>query len=180
MTSRASEVGSWPGAVRSPATTSYLAAVAVARSIGSFQHRLEPAELRVCDAVMGERLREDGYELTGAGPPEQEQLEDYFGYARRQRRRVRRRRKRHRRVQYPWPVAAMSVREARLHREMAAMKNEVANLSGQRDDLQKRLANVTDSRSWRLTAPLRAAHPKQVREAAQTGRARVAGGSGPS
>ncbi|MGH3486385.1 MAG: sulfotransferase family protein [Actinopolymorphaceae bacterium] len=161
----------WHGRTRQQVST---------RSIGSFQHRLEPAELRVCEAVMGERLREYGYELAGAGPPEPEQLEDYFTYTRRQRRRVRRRRKRDRRVHYPWPVADMSVHEARLHREVSAMKNEVAKLSGQRDDLQKRLANVTDSRSWRLTAPLRAAHPNRVRKAAQAARFRVAGGPGQS
>jgi hypothetical protein len=139
-------------------------------SVGRFRERLEPWQLRVCEAVMGDRLREYGYELTGAGPPEPEHLEDYATYVRRQRRRVRRRRRRDRSVSYPWPVADMSVHEAQLHRELAAMKNEVARLTTQRDRLRKQLTSVTESRSWQLTAPFRAAHPKRLRQLTQSGR----------
>ncbi|MEQ7010818.1 sulfotransferase [Actinopolymorpha sp. B17G11] len=147
------------------------------RSVGSFRDRLEPWQLRVCEAVMGERLREYGYELTGAGPPAPEELEDFFTYTRKQARRVRRRRRRDRTVSYPWPVADMSVREAQLHRQASALRNEVASLVSQRDDLQKRLTKVTESRSWQLTAPLRAAHPKRLTSAARNRRPWGSGGS---
>jgi hypothetical protein len=153
------------------------------RSIGRFRDRLEPWQLSVCEAVMGDQLRDYGYELTGAEPPEPERLAEYHAFTRKQRRRVRRRRRRDRDRQggYPWAVADMSVREARLHRQVAAMKNEVANLSRQRDDLRERLTKVTDSRSWQLTAPLRAAHPKRIRKVALSlsRRSRVAGATGP-
>lgn len=121
------------------------------RSVGAFTDRLEPWQLQLCEAIMGDRLREYGYELTGAPAPEPALLQEYRRFARNQRRRMRRRRQRDQARPYPWPVADMSADEARLRRR-------VAKLNRQRDALQKQADQLVRSRSWRWTAPIRAVH----------------------
>ncbi|MBO0776036.1 MAG: sulfotransferase, partial [Actinobacteria bacterium] len=43
----------------------------------SWQHRLEPWEISLCEAVMGRRLRSLGYELSGAPRPSAAHLQRY-------------------------------------------------------------------------------------------------------
>ena len=50
----------WHGRTRTPVTTS---------RIGTWAGRLEPWQVEVCEAAMGDRLRALGYELSGAGRP---------------------------------------------------------------------------------------------------------------
>jgi hypothetical protein len=50
----------WHGRTRSPVTTD---------RIGAWAKRLEPWQVEVCEAAMGERLRALGYELSGAARP---------------------------------------------------------------------------------------------------------------
>ena len=45
--------------------------------VGSWDHRLEPWELALCESVLGSRLRSYGYELSGAGRPPAEHLARY-------------------------------------------------------------------------------------------------------
>jgi hypothetical protein len=40
-----------------------------AARVGAWQERLEPWEISLCEAVLGERLRAHGYQLSGAPPP---------------------------------------------------------------------------------------------------------------
>jgi hypothetical protein len=51
---------SWHQRTRDPVTTT---------RIGTWAQRLEPWQIQVCEAAMGERLRSLGYELSGAGRP---------------------------------------------------------------------------------------------------------------
>lgn len=46
-------------------------------SVGKFAERLEPWQISLCEAVMGERLKKYGYELTGAPEPASDQLAEY-------------------------------------------------------------------------------------------------------
>jgi hypothetical protein len=51
---------SWHDRTRDPVTTA---------RIGTWAQRLQPWQIQVCEAAMGERLRALGYELSGAGRP---------------------------------------------------------------------------------------------------------------
>lgn len=44
---------------------------------GSWQHRLTPDQIRLCDAVLGDRLVRNGYELSGAVRPDPAELLPY-------------------------------------------------------------------------------------------------------
>lgn len=61
-----------------------------ARSVGSFRDRLGGRDLRLCEAVMRDRLTDLGYELTGAPPPPARDLRRYRRVAARQRSRIQR------------------------------------------------------------------------------------------
>lgn len=124
-------------------------------SVGAFREQLEPWQLAVCEAVMGEALQAYGYELTGSGPADPERLDEYVRYEKKRRRYFRQMRKKDMALDYPWPVADMSPGEARLHRRVAKLERRVARLTSQRNALRARLDHVTRSRSWRWTAALR-------------------------
>jgi hypothetical protein len=125
------------------------------RSVGAFRDQLEPWQLAVCESVMGEALRGYGYQLTGAGPADPERLEDYAQYEQKRRRYFSQMHKKDKALDYPWPVADMPPNEARLHRKVARLDNRVARLTAQRDAARARVDQLTASRSWRWTAPLR-------------------------
>lgn len=48
-----------------------------AAAIGRWEDDLEPWELQLCEAVMGERLRHYGYQLTGTARPDRQHLQRY-------------------------------------------------------------------------------------------------------
>jgi hypothetical protein len=148
-------------------------------SIGGFAERLAPDELRACETIMGDRLREYGYELRGAPPASEDQLEAYARFDAERQRKLQRQTKRDRELDYPWPVADMAVSEAQLHRTLADLKERatdgqgrtmadlqrqvavlertMATVIGQRDAARAQLDRVLGSRTWRWTQPLRAA-----------------------
>lgn len=126
-----------------------------ARSVGTFRDRLEPWQLGLAETVMGERLVAYGYDLVGAKPAEPARLEEYARYERSRLRHLRQLRRKDKAVDYPWPVADMAVSEAQLHRKVARLQKRVARLTKQRDALRAKVDNVTQTRSWRWTAPLR-------------------------
>ncbi len=77
--------------------------------VGSWQIRLEPWEIALCEEVLGERLQEHGYELSGASPALPRHLLAYRRTA--ARRRLAQSRQRARdwvdRLHEPGPLAAM-------------------------------------------------------------------------
>jgi hypothetical protein len=125
------------------------------RSIGTFRERLEPGQLGLAEAVMGDRLAAYGYELVGAEPPAPQRLEEYTRYERKRLRHLRQLRRKDKAIDYPWPVADMGVSEAKLHRKVARLKRRVARLTTRRNNLRTKLDNLTQTRSWRWTTPLR-------------------------
>lgn len=142
------EAKTWHEQTRKPVSTS---------SIGNFRRRLEPWQLEVCEAVLGDRLRRHGYELTGAAAPPDECLEEYARADAHQTRFLRRRRDRDRKRTYDWPVADMSKGEAQQRRRVADLEGRVAtlekqnlSLKGQRDRARGDLDRVRHSRTCRL------------------------------
>lgn len=112
---------------------------------------------------MGDRLRELGYDLTGAAPPADEHLDAYRRLARKRRRRLRRRREADEARVDSWPVRDMSPGEAMQRQRVRALEQRVATLEAtagsltrQRDAARTELARLRRSRSWRWTCPLRA------------------------
>lgn len=128
------------------------------RSVGAFRRQLEPWQLAVCETVMGKALREYGYELTGTASADPDRLEEYARYEKKRRRYFRQMRTKDTALDYPWPVADMSPSEAKLRRKVARLENRVARTTAQRDAARTGLDQVTRSRSWRWTAPLRATY----------------------
>lgn len=135
-----------------------------ARSVGTFRERLEPWQLGLAEAVMGDRLVAYGYELVDAEPPEPARLEEYARYERKRRRHLRQLRRKDKAVGYPWPVADMPVSEVKLHRKVARLEARAARLAAQRDTLRTKLDNLTQTRSWRWTAPLRTSYRSVLRQ----------------
>lgn len=89
-------------------------------SIGSFTERLEPWQLQLGEAVMGDRLREYGYELSGAAPPPSEQLEEYRQFDAEESRRLHQRRRKDQRREERQPLADMAPAEVERRRQAAA------------------------------------------------------------
>ncbi|HEX6445812.1 MAG TPA: sulfotransferase [Streptosporangiales bacterium] len=125
------------------------------RSVGAFREQLEPWQLAVCESVMGAALQGYGYELTGAGPADAGHLDEYRRYERNRRRYFRQMRRDDKALDYPWPVADMSPSEAKLHRKVSRLEKRVTRLTSQRDAARARVEQLTGTRSWRWTAPLR-------------------------
>lgn len=128
-----------------------------AGSIGRFAERLTDSELQVCETIMGDRLRELGYELSGLPRATDEQVESYARHDAKREREVRNEKATDQNIAYPWPVADMPVSEAQLHRTVAELQGRVAMLTKQRDAARERRDRVLGSRTWRWTEPLRAA-----------------------
>jgi hypothetical protein len=140
-------------------------------SIGSFTERLTEPELRACETIMADRLHDRGYELSGAGPASDEQLEAYARLDAERDRRLRRQHANDRERTYPWPVADTAGSEqwightvADLERRVAELETETTTLVAERDAARARLDRVLRSRAWRWTKPLRAARRAPPRE----------------
>lgn len=86
-------------------------------SIGSFTERLEPWQLELAEAVLGDRLREYGYELSGAAPPPKEQVEEFRAYDAKERRKVQWRRRKDGARSERQPLADMDPAEAERRRQ---------------------------------------------------------------
>jgi hypothetical protein len=128
-----------------------------AGSIGGFADRLTERELQACETIMGDRLREFDYELSGASHASNEQLEAYARFTAQREGATRKQKKEDMSLSYPWPVADMAASESQLHRRVADLEERTAKLTGQRDRVRARLDRVLGSRTWRWTEPLRAA-----------------------
>lgn len=91
-------------------------------SVGTFTERLESWQLELCEAVMGGRLKEYGYELTGAPPPDRQHVAEYRQVAAQKQREQRRQRRTDEARVDAQPVADPSSGKARAVRPRAARR----------------------------------------------------------
>ena len=123
-------------------------------NIGSFANTLEPWELSLCEAVMGDRLRHYGYELSGASPPETSHLDGYRHVESEERRRLEKKQQEDLARADTHPLADLTTTELQ-QRQINSLKRRVRSLTKERNRLRSRLDRTLTSRSWRWTRPLR-------------------------
>lgn len=126
-----------------------------ARSVGGYRTRLEPDDLAICESVMGEHLRELGYEPSGSPEPDPAAIEKFRRRYAKKQGFLRDRRRDDDAVCYPWPVADMSESEALLHREVRRLKAQLRNRKRSQAEAEAELEAMRQSRSWRWTRLLR-------------------------
>lgn len=119
-------------------------------SIGRFHERLELWELQLCEAVMGERLQEFGYELTGAAAPADEHLINYRTADQKRRSFLDKERNKDLAVRDIQPVVDMALAD-----QVTELQRQVNALAKDRDIAQAKLEKVLGSRTWRWTNPAR-------------------------
>jgi len=125
-------------------------------NIGNFVNTLDPRELSLCEAVMGDRLRHYGYELSGAPAPEDWYLDEYRRVESEQRRQVEKKQQTDLARTDTYPLADLTTTGLQ-QRQIDSLERRVRSLTKERNRLRSRLDRTLNSRSWRWTRPLRTA-----------------------
>jgi hypothetical protein len=122
-----------------------------ASSVGGFAERLTESDLRTCETIMGDQLRELGYALSGVKPASDEQVKAYTRIDAKWERGLRDQKTMDHQLDYPWPVADMAPSEAELHRTVAEFHRTVAELHSTAAKLRDRSTSLAKQRDQART-----------------------------